>query len=175
MAYIIGSGHLVGNAKGEDDRIFGSKDDDKLEGLSGDDYLWASRGDDTLIGGQGSDVMKGGLDADRFEFSAGHIGNGNVDYIIDFSIDAGDRLKFLESGPGQIFEVLSIVRSYLGIQEFNGRDLENNVPLGTDITFAVRNSATGAEQDIVLLDAWSGELNPLWQEFLSDNGWSFTV
>jgi hypothetical protein len=175
MAYISGSGHLVGNAQGEDDRIFGSKGDDKLEGLSGDDYLWGSRGEDTLIGGRGSDVMKGGLDGDTFEFSAGHIENGDVDYIIDFSIDAGDKLKFLDSGDGQIFEVLSIVRSYLTITEFKGRDLENNVELGTDITFTVRNSGDGNQMEIVLFDAWSGELDSLWQEFLSDNGWSFTV
>jgi len=170
---------IAGNAAGVDDTLHGTRDADVIKGFSGDDVIFGGRGADTIVGGQGNDVLFGGLDADTFSFSAGHLGNGETDYIADFSLNQGDTLHFLDSGlidgVEQDFEVLSVVRQYLTVTEgVNGTDLRNNVDTGTDIIFSVRNSVTGATQDIVLLDAWSGSMNAQWEAYLASLGLSFT-
>lgn len=166
---------INGNAAGVDDTLKGSHGDDSISGLSGDDFLVGGRGDDTLVGGQGSDVMSGGLDADTFVWSAGHIGNGETDYVIDFSLNQNDTLSFLSSGGGQEIQVLSVTRDYRGETEFNGNDLRNNVELGTDVIFTIMNSVTGATQEIVLLDSWSGNLAEAWDNYLASMGLSFST
>jgi Ca2+-binding RTX toxin-like protein len=164
---------INGTAAGIDDTLRGTSGDDSISGLSGDDMLIGGRGDDILVGGQGSDVMAGGLDSDTFVWSAGHVGNGATDYVIDFSLNQGDALSFLNSGGGQSIEVLSVARSYRTETEFNGNDLRNNVDTGTDVTFTIRNSVTGATQEIVLLDSWSGELAQAWNDYLTSMGLSW--
>lgn len=165
--------NITGTASGVSDTLVGTSGADYIAGLSGNDILSGGRGNDTLIGGQGSDVMTGGLDADRFEFSAGHITDGAVDYITDFDLRQGDTLAFLNSGAGQNFVVTGVEKGYLSTTSFNGVDLQNNLATGTDITFHVTNSVTGATQDIVLLDAWSGALSSQWNSYLSSMGLSF--
>lgn len=167
---------ITGKNMGVDDTLRGTHSSDVISGLSGDDVIYGGRGEDTIVGGQGNDVLFGGLDADTFSFSAGHIGNGETDYIADFSLNQGDTLRFLDSGNGQAFEVLSIVRQYLTeTMGVNGTDLRNNVETGTDIIFSVMNSVTGAVQNIVLLDAWSGNLSGAWDDYLASMGLSFST
>jgi len=148
---------ITGTAQGVSDTLFGTHANDRISGLSGDDVIYAGRGDDVVIGGQGNDVMVGGLGADEFQFSAGHIGDGEVDYITDFSLRFGDTLNFLDSANGT-FEVLSIERDFLDETTANGVDLKNNVNFGTDVTFTVRNSENGNTQEIVLLDSYAFSL-----------------
>jgi Ca2+-binding RTX toxin-like protein len=171
-----GSDTLVGNAKGEDDTINGGRGDDHITGLSGDDFLSGGRDNDTLIGGIGSDVMSGGsmtsaggIDSDVFEWSAGHIGEGNIDWVTDFSIGS-DVLSFRSSGGGQNLVIDSATRAYVTNTTFNGNNLDNNVDTGTDIILTVRNSVTGATQQIVLLDSWSGTLAPQWDAYFTSLG-----
>lgn len=164
---------IEGTNSGVGDSLGGTRDADQIKGLSGDDYIYAGRGDDTLIGGTGSDILNGGPGADTFQWSAGHLQNGAVDYVKDFSLNAGDTLKFLDS-YGQDFEVLAVVRTKLDITEFNGRDLDNNVSHGTDVVFTVRNAADGTTQEIVLLDSWSGSLDSAWDAYLATMGLAFT-
>lgn len=165
---------IFGNAQGVDDVLGGTRGNDLIVGYSGDDLLNGARGNDTLIGGAGSDVMYGGLNTDTFVFSAGHLLSGAVDYICDFALIDGDSLSFLDSGDGQVFEVLSIVRTMLTETDFNGHNLNNNVGTGTDIVFTVRNSGTGAEQEIALLDVWSASNNSAWVDYLDSLGLAFT-
>jgi VCBS repeat-containing protein len=141
---------IDGTAQGVADNLTGTSSGDKIRGFSGDDVLIGLGGDDTLIGGAGSDVLDGGSGIDRFEFSAGHLQTGETDYIIDF-LTGTDILKFLNSGNGQVFEVLDVTYDKLLIEEFNGVSLQNDLQLYEKI-YTVRNSVTGAQQTIVLLD-----------------------
>ncbi len=171
---------LTGNAKGIQDSIIGTASDDVINGLSGDDVLRGGRGNDTIIGGAGSDVLVGGLDADTFEWSAGHITAGATDWITDFSLLQGDSLFFRASGGGQNIEIVSVTKEYLNTLSVaaGGSDsvsLDNNVATGHDVTFVVRNTVTGAEQKIVLMDAWSGALATQWDEYLTSLGTGFTA
>lgn len=161
---------IIGTAQGVGDNLRGTAGDDKIQGLSGDDVIIAARGDDTVIGGQGSDVMAGGLGADTFEWSAGHIGQDDIDVITDFDIRQGDSLSFLNSAGGQGIEVLSIYKDKTVITEQNGVDLRNNVDYGTDLVIEIMNTATGKTQTIILLDAWSGNLDAMWSEYLEGTG-----
>lgn len=171
---------IIGNAGGVADSLIGTAGADRIEGLSGDDVIRGGRGNDTIIGGQGNDVVWGGLDADTFEWSAGHITGGGVDYVADFDLRQNDVLNFRSSGGGQNVEVLSI--EFKKLSETNvsaggaeSVDLQNNVGTGTDVVFTVRNSETGATQEIILLDAWSGNLAPMWDAYLAANGWTSLV
>jgi len=67
-----------------------------------------------------------------------------------------------------------VVRQYLTETSANGIDLRNNVETGTDIIFTVLNSVTGAEQQIVLLDSWSGNMAAAWDAYLATMGLSFS-
>jgi hypothetical protein len=157
------------------DTLNGTSGNDKIQGFSGNDVLSGGRGNDLLIGGSGSDVMTGGLDADTFQWSAGHIQNGAVDYITDFDIRQNDVLSFISSGGGQDIVIDSVTLGYSGETTANGVSLNNNVATGTDITFTVRNDVTGATQTIVLLDAWSGNLSSQWNDYLATLGVSFSA
>lgn len=172
--------NIIGNAQGVADSLIGTAGADRIEGLSGNDVLRGGRGNDTIIGGQGNDVVWGGLDADTFEWSAGHIADGGVDYVADFDLRQSDVLNFRSSGGGQNVEVLSIEFKYLSETTVaaggsENVDLQNNVGTGTDVVFTVRNSVTGATQEIVLLDAWSGNLASQWDAYLAANGWTSLV
>ena len=161
---------IIGNNAGVSDTLIGTSGADQISGLSGDDHLLGGRGNDTIIGGSGSDVMAGGLDADTFVWSAGHITDGAVDYITDFSLRQNDMLQFLSSGGGQDIIVLNVEKSYRTETSFNDIDLQNNVETGTDVTFTIQNSVTGATQQIVLLDSWSRSLDNLWDAFFDSLG-----
>lgn len=161
---------FVGTAQGVEDRVTGRATNDVLKGLSGDDVLIGRNGNDTIAGGKGSDVMDGGLGSDRFDFSAGHLQNDATDYIRDFLLGT-DTLRFLNSGKGQVFEILSVVLEKLTIAEFNGTDLQNNINRD-DMIFTVRNSVTQAEQEIVLMD--TGPATEAWEAYLAQLGTSFT-
>jgi hypothetical protein len=164
---------IEGTAQGVDDMLRGAAADDSIASFSGDDSIIAGRGDDTVIGGTGSDVLSGGLGSDTFVWSAGHLTDGAIDYVRDFSLRQGDALKFLDSGDGQVFEVVSIILTKLEETVFNGFDLNNNVERGTDIVFTVHNTATGATQEIALLDAWSNSQNDAWVDYLATLGLQF--
>lgn len=165
---------VFGGTQVVSDTTIGTRGDDLISGQSGDDYLHGGRGNDTIIGGSGSDVLTGGLDADTFVWSAGHIQNGVVDYVTDFSIQSGDTLSFLDSNYGAYtLNVLSAELSYTSVTEFNGIDLGNNLSTGTDIIFTIENAHTGAVQQIVLLDAWSRSLDSLWDDFFASKGLCF--
>lgn len=163
---------INGTAQGVGDNLRGTSGDDVMKGFSGDDVIKGGRGNDDIIGGRGNDVMTGGVGEDTFIFSAGHIGDGETDYITDFNIRKGDALQFLDSGSGA-FEVVSVELEKLTETEANGVDLKNNVDKGTDIVFTVRHGETGATQEIVLLDAWSKGLNSAWEDMLADMGLGF--
>lgn len=165
---------LIGTGGGVDDTLIGTKGADLIEGLSGDDLLIGGRGNDTIIGGLGNDVMWGGLDSDTFKFSAGHIATGEKDYIADFNIGE-DALSFSSSGGGQQFIIDSVSLAYLTETTANGHNLGNNVNTGTDVIFSVRNSVTNQTMEIVLLDAWSGDLSAQWDAYLGTLGLSFTA
>jgi Ca2+-binding RTX toxin-like protein len=174
-----GNDTLTGRAGGLSDTLNGGRGNDTLIGLSGDDYLLGGRDNDLLIGGRGSDVLSGGSllsvgagnDVDTFEFSSGHITNGTIDWIVDFSIANGDVLRFLNSGSGG-FEIVSVDRAFVTNTMHNGIDLDNNVSTGTDLIFTVRNAGTLETQKIVLLDAWSGTLAPQWDAYLVSLGYT---
>lgn len=163
---------IEGTAQGVGDTLFGSKGDDLMMGQSGDDVMYGGRGDDRMIGGQGNDVMAGGLGADTFVWSAGHIGDGEADYVTDFDINFGDTLQFLDSDGGD-FQVLSVQIEGSDATEQNGVDLRNKMTSDNDIVFSVMNTSTGAMQDIVLLDVWSSSKNAAWEEMLADMGLTF--
>lgn len=166
---------VTGAAQGVDDTLIGTRGDDSISGYSGDDYLVGGRGNDVLIGGRGSDVMTGGMDTDTFVWSAGHIGDGDVDYVTDFNLRQGDTLEFLSSGGGQDIQILSVELSYNQDTEFNGIDLSNNVDYGTDVIFTVQNTVTGATMEIVLLDSWSHAMDGLWDNFFASQGLNFDL
>lgn len=171
---------IIGTAGGVADSLIGTAGADRIEGLSGDDVIRGGRGNDTIIGGQGNDVVWGGMDADTFEWSAGHITAGGVDYVADFDLRQNDTLSFRNSGGGANIEVLSIeftkvVAENVSAGGSESVDLQNNVGFGTDVVFTVRNSSTGATQEIILLDAWSGNLASSWDAYLAANGWSGLV
>lgn len=156
------------------DNILGTAADDKIQSFSGNDVINGGKGNDLIIGGSGSDVMTGGLGADTFQWSAGHITNGATDYITDFDIRQSDALSFLSSGGGQNVEIVGVTKGYLSVTDANGVSLSNNVATGTDITFTMKNSVTGATQEIVLLDAWSGSLSGQWDAYLATLGTHFS-
>ena len=162
-----------GTAQGIGDSITGSRGDDVMRGFSGDDFLNGGRGDDVIIGGAGSDVLMGGLGADEFQWSAGHIGDGATDYVLDFDIRQGDTFSFLDSASAD-FQILSITRTMFEGTEFNGYDLRNG-SASTDIVFEVYNATTNATQKIVLLDSWSSGLNAQWEDYLATKGLSFDM
>jgi Ca2+-binding RTX toxin-like protein len=166
-----GNDTLTGNSGGQNDTLIGGRGNDVLIGLSGDDYLLGGRDTDLLIGGRGSDVMTGGLDDDTFQFSAGHITNGTIDWLTDFVVGV-DTLSFLNSGGGQNLVIDNVTRAYVTNETHNGINLENNVSSGTDLIFTVRNSVSGETQQIVLLDAWSGTLAPQWDAYLASLGYT---
>ncbi len=167
-----GLNQIDGEAQGQDDVLFGSRGDDLMQGNSGDDVLYGGRGEDRMIGGQGNDVLAGGLDADTFVWSAGHIGDGETDFITDFSLSQGDMLQFLDSGSGDL-NVLSVEVTGSEETEANGVDLRNRQVSDNDVVFTIQNSTTGATQDIVVLDSWSRGQNDQWVDFLADLGLVF--
>lgn len=164
-----GDDNLPGNAQGEGDIINGGRGDDVLNGYSGDDYLIGGRGSDILIGGAGSDVLLGGPDGDIFRWSAGHIQNGSIDWVRDFSFGQNpalaDSLQFWDSANGQTIELLSVTRGLVQNTSSGEYDFANSQH-GTDLIFTVRNSVTMAEQRIVLIDAWSNALSTTWNNYL---------
>ncbi|MEL6622694.1 MAG: calcium-binding protein [Pseudomonadota bacterium] len=90
-----GNDDLRGNAG--DDVMRGGKDDDILRGQDGDDRLKGDSGNDTLIGGAGSDVLQGGSGSDRYVWSRGDFGDGELaalDRVLGFSTEDGDVLDF---------------------------------------------------------------------------------
>ena len=163
---------VTGTSQNVSDTLKGKNTDDMLLGLSGDDVMFGRGGDDRMIGGKGSDVMSGGVGADTFVWSAGHIDNGDVDYVTDFNLNQGDMLQFLDSANGDI-EILSINVTGSSATEQNGVDLRNEMRAENDVVISVMNTGTGAMQDIVLLDAWSASKNDAWVDLLADMGLTF--
>jgi Ca2+-binding RTX toxin-like protein len=170
-----GDDALDGNAQGQDDQIFGGRGNDTLVGLSGDDYLSGGRGADLLVGGRGEDVLAGGLDADVFQFSAGHIDDGGLDWIVDFSFNQADTLNFLDSAGGQGIEITSVTKAFVQNTSASGYAFSNNVATGTDLILEVRNTATNATQKIVLIDSYSASLSAQWGTYLASLGYTGAI
>ena len=172
MANIEGTNNndnLNGNAN-QSDTVFGGRGNDKLSGQSGNDYLNGGRGNDLLIGGSGSDILTGGLDADTFQWSAGHIAQGVVDWITDFSFNQGDTLNFLASASGSI-EIVSAKADFVDNTAFNGFDLSNSAN-GRELVLEIRNTGNGAVQKIVLIDSYSAANNAQWEAYLATFGYT---
>jgi VCBS repeat-containing protein len=83
---------LTGNA--EANLLTGGRGADVLNGSGGDDTLRGLAGVDRLIGGLGRDILDGGkdADADRFIFDAALNGTANVDTLVNFDRQDGDRI-----------------------------------------------------------------------------------
>lgn len=169
-----GDDNLQGTAQGVSDTIQGGRGNDTLNGFSGNDYLGGGRGDDVLIGGSGSDVMSGGLDSDIFRFSAGHIQNNAIDWIVDFSFNQNDALSFQSSANGQNIEILSATATFVGNSEFSGFDLSNSAS-GRELIIEVRNTGTGAVEKIVLMDSYSASNHDQWTAYLGTLGFEGTI
>ena len=98
------------------DWVVGGKDNDRLSGDAGDDLVLGNLGSDTLSGGDGSDTLRGGQDNDLIAGGAGDdwlsgdrgadtlvggagadifhsFGGADLDVILDFHFDEGDRLR----------------------------------------------------------------------------------
>ncbi len=98
------------------DWVVGGKDNDQLSGDAGDDLVLGNLGADTLSGGDGSDTLRGGQDNDLISGGAGadwlsgdrgadtlvggagcdvfhSFGGADLDVILDFRFDEGDRLR----------------------------------------------------------------------------------
>jgi Ca2+-binding RTX toxin-like protein len=84
-----GSDTLVGDAAAN--AILGLGGSDTLLGLGGTDALYGGNGLDWLSGGKGSDYFYGGAaEADYFSLYYDDLNNGDIDYLLDFSVAAGD-------------------------------------------------------------------------------------
>ena len=169
-----GNDNLTGTAQNVGDTISGGRGNDTLSGLSGNDYLSGGRGNDILIGGAGSDVMSGGLDSDTFRFSAGHITQGSIDWITDFSFTQNDSLDFRSSGGGQDIQILSVTSAFVQNTSYSGYDFGNSAR-GTDLILEVMNTGTGAIEKIVLLDSYSNSLSGQWANYLATLGYTGDV
>jgi Ca2+-binding RTX toxin-like protein len=160
-----GDNILSGNAQGVSDTIQGGRGNDRLSGFSGNDYLGGGRGNDILIGGAGSDVMSGGLDSDVFRFSAGHIQDEAIDWITDFSFNQNDSLDFRSSANGQDIEILSARTGFVTNNESWGFNVPNS-ERGRELILEVRNTVTGATEQIVLIDSYSNSSHDQWAAYL---------
>lgn len=77
------------------DTLRGGNDNDTLYGEGGNDNLVGGNGDDTLYGGDGNDKLWGEAGADTFQMiSPATTFNGNVDWIMDFSLTDNDVIEF---------------------------------------------------------------------------------
>jgi Ca2+-binding RTX toxin-like protein len=169
----IGNDALTGNSQGVGDEIYGGRGNDALSGLSGDDYLSGGRGNDVLIGGSGSDVMAGGLDTDVFRFSAGHITQNAIDWIVDFNFNQGDTLDLLASATAGI-EIVSATAAYVTNGSFGAHSLENSAS-GRELILEVRNTSNGSVQKVVLLDSYSNSNSVQWDTYLDSFGVNITI
>ncbi len=87
-----------GNAS--DNLLLGAMANDQLVGGAGSDTLSGLGGNDTLDGGAGADKLNGGAGADTFIFQSGE---ANGDTLVDFTKNQGDKLVFMNYGPGATF------------------------------------------------------------------------
>ncbi|MCH6256468.1 type I secretion C-terminal target domain-containing protein [Puniceicoccaceae bacterium K14] len=77
------------------DTLRGFNDNDTLYGEGGNDNLVGGNGDDILYGGDGNDKLWGEAGADTFQMiSQATTFNGNVDWIMDFSLTDNDVIEF---------------------------------------------------------------------------------
>jgi len=77
------------------DTLRGHNDNDTLYGEGGNDNLVGGNGDDILYGGDGNDKLWGEAGADTFQMiTQATTFNGNVDWIMDFSLTDNDVIEF---------------------------------------------------------------------------------
>lgn len=158
------------NGENGADTLIGNRGNDTLNGGSGNDVLRGDRGADIVVGGSGTDVMAGGLDADTFRFSAGHINNGAVDWILDYGFTQQDTLDFRGSAGANI-QIVSATRGFVQNTSANGVSLDNAAG-SQDLILEVRNTGTGAVERIVLLDSYASGSAGQWQAYLSALGYT---
>jgi Ca2+-binding RTX toxin-like protein len=68
-------------------------------------------GDDRLVGGVGKDTLLGGLGADTYQFA--ETGSKNVDQILDYDFEQGDRIDLsalLDANFGEFSLIADFVR-----------------------------------------------------------------
>lgn len=90
---IIGSDEndlIIG--KGNNQKLLGRRGNDVLIGRGNQELLDGGRGDDFLEGGGGNERLRGGTGADFFSFSRADTELGEIDRILDFNAQEGDRL-----------------------------------------------------------------------------------
>lgn len=101
------------------DKIRGKRGWDDLRGDRGNDRVWGGRGNDKIDGGRGSDILEGGRGADFFQFSRRDASGKDVDVIINFKPQQGDRLGIATvTDPSNLFEESQWI--YIGSNEFTG-------------------------------------------------------
>ncbi|MFY7835708.1 MAG: cadherin domain-containing protein [Novosphingobium sp.] len=77
-----------------DDVINGLAGNDTLNGGAGVDRIDGGNNNDVIIGGAGGDRLTGGAGADTFTFqNLSDSGQGNIDFITDFSTAQADRMS----------------------------------------------------------------------------------
>jgi phospholipase/lecithinase/hemolysin len=78
--------------KGRDQVLRGLRGNDVLIGRGSQDLLLGGRGDDLLEGRGGDERLRGGSGADFFRFTRADTEPGEIDRILDFNPQQGDRL-----------------------------------------------------------------------------------
>ena len=108
---------IIGKANNQ--ALFGRRGNDRLIGRGSEELLSGGLGNDVLQGGGGDERLRGGLGADFFSFTAADTEPGEIDRILDFRPEQGDRLG--------IDAVLGISKSlagqgwtYIGNNSFSG-------------------------------------------------------
>ncbi len=105
--------------RGGKDQIRGRKGWDDLRGDDGDDRLWGGLGNDKIDGGLGSDELEGGQGSDFFQFNRRDANGKDVDVIVDFKPEQGDRLGIATvTNNSKLFEGSQWI--YIGSNEFTG-------------------------------------------------------
>ncbi|MGO2019035.1 MAG: hypothetical protein ACTH7W_10710 [Psychrobacter sp.] len=98
---VVTTGNEVGRAdiddRGQDNELY----DNVVMGTDRDDDLKGGLGSEVINGGLGRDVLTGGDDADTFSFDS-ELSADNIDTIVDFSSDEGDKVALSEVVFGDV-------------------------------------------------------------------------
>ncbi|MCB9974408.1 MAG: type I secretion C-terminal target domain-containing protein [Rhodospirillales bacterium] len=149
-----GNDYLFGGSGG--DYLRGDKGNDLLHGGAGNDNLRGYEGNDLLFAGAGKDRLEGHEGADHFIFYGQESVDGNMNRIVDFSHDEGDKIVLDHVLQGydpltsaiQDFIILSTTsHTYLDIDidgDANGYGMTENV---IRIEFTAGNWASA--QDLI--------------------------
>lgn len=108
---------LIGTSSGQ--IVRGRRGNDVLIGRGRHDLLSGGRGDDLLDGGSGSERLRGDAGADFFHFTPADAKSGEVDRILDFNPQQGDRLG-IKAVLGLSDSLAGQGWNYIGSDAFTG-------------------------------------------------------